>query len=294
MLNELFQLSESLARSGVNLQSRHRHYKGLPGTKAFFVELDDQGRIAKVSPIADREVRAGLRKYEKAAGYSFPSFNVPPLLQFASDQEKARAGEFKKVLGSKKSSESTERDEELEHLLSVSTSGWVRPDKSGRGKDEMDKLSACLTVLGHWVRLLRSYDEWMDVLFFHSSLDGCTDETQSFVELLRRAQQTDGDAFYEQLKEIVVHEMKSKPPRPSCSRMDGCFVLAFGVSLAKQPKELIAARAWNSLITIEICISSQPSRGSVLGSKFDPVSTQKQKPSRRESRSTRSYRTPSR
>ena len=32
------------------------------------------------------------------------------------------------------------------------------------------------------------------------------------MELLRRAQQTDGHTFYEQLKEIAVHEMKSNPP----------------------------------------------------------------------------------
>ena len=217
MLNELFHLSESLTRSGVNLQSRHRYYKGLPSTKAFFVELDDQGRVSKVSPIADREVRAGLRKYEKAAGYSFPSFNVPPLLQFASDQEKDRAAKFKKALGSKKSLEATECDEELAHLLSVSTSGWVRPDKSARGKDEMDKLSDCLS----------SVTEDLTTV-----LDECTDEAQSFVELLHRAQQTDGHALYEQLKEIAVHEMKSKPPE-AAEWMDVLFFHS-----GKKPKKI--------------------------------------------------------
>ena len=68
MLNELFHLSESLKRSGVNLQSWHRHFKECPqGGRALFVEFDDQGRVAKVSPITDLKVRVGLRKYEKAA-----------------------------------------------------------------------------------------------------------------------------------------------------------------------------------------------------------------------------------
>ena len=38
-----------------------------------------------------------------------------------------------------------------------------------------------------------------------------TEESRSFVELLRRAQQTDGHSLHEQLKQIAVHKMKSKP-----------------------------------------------------------------------------------
>ena len=98
-----------------------------------------------MSLINDQAIRAGLRKYEKEAGHSFPSFNVPPLLQFANDEEKKRAAKLRKALGSKKPPEVAMRDEELAHLLSVSTSGWVRPDKSARGKDEMDKVNDCLS-----------------------------------------------------------------------------------------------------------------------------------------------------
>ena len=146
MINELFLLSESLERTGVKLQSWHRHFKECPqGGKALFVELDSQGHVAKVSPITDPQIRAGLRKYEKAAGDSFPSFNVPPLLQFESDEEKERAAKFRKLLGSKKPPDASVRDEELVHLLSVSTSGWIQPDKSARSKDTMDKLHNCLS-----------------------------------------------------------------------------------------------------------------------------------------------------
>ena len=198
MLNELFHLSESLKRSQVTLRSWHRHFKECPqGGKAFSVELDDQGRVGKVSPITDQAIRAGLRKYEKAAGYSFPSFNVPPLLQFASDQEKERAAKFRKALGSKNPPEASMRDEELIHLLSISTSGWVRPGKSARGKDEMDKLNDCLSSITQDLTTM---------------LGEGTDESRSFVELLRRAQQTNGAALHEQLKEITMHEMKLKPP----------------------------------------------------------------------------------
>lgn len=197
MLNELFHLSESLKRSGVSLQSWHRHFKECPqGGKAFFVELDDQGQVAKVSPITDRKVRAGLRKYEKAAGDSFPSFNVPPLLQFEREQDKEHATKFRKEFRSKRPPEAAERDKELAHLLAVSTSGWIRPDKTTRGKDEMDKLNDCLSSVTQ--DLTKMLGEW-------------TEESRSFAELLCRTQKTDGDSLHEQLKQVAVHKMKSKP-----------------------------------------------------------------------------------
>ncbi len=198
MLNELFLLSESLERTGVKLHSWHRHFKECPQSgKAFFVELDLQGHVAKVSPITDPQIRAGLRKYEKAAGYSFPSFNVPPLLQFENDEEKEHAAKFRKLLGSKKPPDALMRDEELAHLLSVSTSGWIRPDKSVRSKDAMDKLNDCLSSVTQ------------DLI---AVLDEGTDELRSFVELLRRAQKTNGAALHEQLKEIAIQRIKSDQP----------------------------------------------------------------------------------
>ena len=197
MLNELFLLFESLERTGVILKSWHRHLKKCPkGGKAFFVELDDQGRVVKISPITDPLIREELRKYEKAAGHSFPSFNVPPLLQFANDEEKKRAAKFRRILGSKKPPEAAAREEELTHLLSVSTSGWVRPDKSARGKDEMDQLNDCLSSVTQDLTTM---------------LGEGSGESRSFMELLRRAQQTNGVALHDQLKKIAMHKMNSRP-----------------------------------------------------------------------------------
>ena len=187
MLNELFLLSESLERAGVTLQSWHRHFKECPqGGKAFFVELDDQGLVARVSPIVDLQIRAELRKYEKAAGFSFPSFNVPPLLQFADDKAKERAAKLRKAFGSKKPPEETVRDEELAYLLSVSTSGW---------EGEMDKLNGCLSSVPQDLMAI---------------LGEGTDESLSFVELLRRARRTNGQALHEQLKDTALIGMRAK------------------------------------------------------------------------------------
>lgn len=149
-----------------------------------------------MSAIADRAIRAALRKYEKADGYSFPSFNVPPLLRFANNEEKSRAAQFRKVLGSKNPPGTRERDKELSHLLSVSTSGWVRPDKNERGKDEMDQVNGCLSSV---------------VKDLQAMLGESTDRSRSFLELLRRAQRTNGNTLYEQLKQTAIRAMKLEP-----------------------------------------------------------------------------------
>ena len=195
MINELFDLSESLQRSGIRLQSWHRHFKECPqGGKAFYVELDTQGHVAKISRITDPQTRRELRKYEKAAGDSFPSFNIKPLLQFENGEEKERAAKFRKLLGSKKPPDALMRDEELAHLLSVSTSGWIQPDKTRR--DRMDHVNKSLSSVTEEVKAM---------------LDESADDSRSlsFVELLDRAQKTNGAALHEQLKEIAIQRIKS-------------------------------------------------------------------------------------
>ena len=198
MLNEVFLLSESLNRTGVTLYSWHRHFKECPQSgKAFSVELDSLGRVAGVSPITDQQIRSGLRKYEKAAGYSFPSFNVPPLLNVTDEQKRESAAKFRKTLGSKNPPELSMRDKKLADLLSSSTSGWIRPDKGPRSKDAMDKLNDCLSSVTH---------DMMEML----GEDTYESESRSFFELLRRAKKTNGAAIYERLKEIAICRIVSE------------------------------------------------------------------------------------
>ncbi len=198
MLNEVFLLSESLKRTGVTLYSWHRHFKECPQSgKAFSVELDNLGRVAGVSPITDQQFRAGLRKYEKAAGYSFPSFNVPQLLNVTAEKQRENAAKFRKALGSKNPPEPSVRDRELADLLASSMSGWIRPDKGARSKDTMDKLNDCLSSVT---------DDMMGML----GEDTYASESRSFLELLRRAKKTNGAAIYERLKETAICRIVSE------------------------------------------------------------------------------------
>jgi len=94
--------------------------------------------------IIDGERIALLRKYEKAAGYSFPSFNAQPLWRFPSEITKECAVKFRKALASKQRLTIDKIQEEIRSFLDQGVSLWKNVDKSERGRDEMDKVNGCL------------------------------------------------------------------------------------------------------------------------------------------------------
>ena len=77
MLNELHDLAQSLKAVDVSMASWHMHFKTCPkGTTTFFVLLDSLGQVADLEQVTDRERLTSIRKWEVAAGTSFPAFNV--------------------------------------------------------------------------------------------------------------------------------------------------------------------------------------------------------------------------
>lgn len=83
MLNELFELHESMEKAGIQPPSLNRHYKEVPKRQpAFFLELDANGNAVGLRKVSDEDC-AKLRKWEETPtqGISFPTFNVPSLLQ---------------------------------------------------------------------------------------------------------------------------------------------------------------------------------------------------------------------
>ena len=121
---------------------------------------------------------------------------MPPLLQFENDQDKKRAAELRKALGSANPPQAPARDEELAHLLSVGRPGWIHAGKRARGKDEMDQVNGCLSSVTRELATI---------------LGEGSDESRSFLELLRRARKTDGGAVHEQLISIVADNVASIP-----------------------------------------------------------------------------------
>ncbi len=147
MLNELHELAQSLKAVDVVMASWHMHFKTCPkGSATFFLLLDSLGQVVDLEPVTDRERLALIRKWEVAAGTSFPAFNVLPLYEPTGKNPKKiaeRAVELRKAITSKSPPTSDEIKHSLDSLIGTSTSLWV--------KKEQARITKCLTTLANEV-----------------------------------------------------------------------------------------------------------------------------------------------
>lgn len=144
MLNELYDLANSLDRGGVEIVSWHRHLKECPRGKSFFVDLDSDSQVTSIRPIVDPDRLSKLRKYEKAAGYSFPSFNILPLWQFDDEKLNEAAVKLRKSLASKKPPSPEDASFQIAEMTSLARPCWVDLNKKSGGRDAMDKVNGCV------------------------------------------------------------------------------------------------------------------------------------------------------
>ncbi len=190
MLNELFDLSRSLDRLGIEVISWHRYLKECPRGKTFFIDVGPASNVTEVREISDPDRIAGLRKYEKAAGYSFPSFNILPLWQFDDDDVRESAVALRKSLTSKSAPGTADASRAIADLLTKARSAWIDPEKKVSGRDAMDKVNGCLAgVVDDLIQLMGDLE----------------DETgKSLWVLLDRARKLNGPALHCQLSQRLV------------------------------------------------------------------------------------------
>lgn len=191
MLNELYELSQSLSRLGIDVVSWHRFLKECPrGGKSYFADLDAESNVTSLRPITDPDRLSQLRKYEKAAGYSFPSFNVLPLWQFDGENNAETATKLRKAITSTNPPRVDEVVTTLNKLVGTARSVWIDPSKKTGGRDAMDKLNGCT---GAVVR---------DLLKIVPESSDC----KAFRKLLERTVTLDGVALHAQLNDWLVHQ----------------------------------------------------------------------------------------
>ncbi len=191
MLNELYELSQSLSRLDIDVVSWHRCLKECPrGGKSYFADVDAESKVTSLRPIVDPDRLSQLRKYEKAAGYSFPSFNILPLWQFDDDNDKEAATKLRKAIASKSPPRPDEVCTTLTDLVAKSRSVWIDPNKKSGGRDAMDKLNGCLGGVVN--DLLEIVPEGSDC--------------KAFRTLLERTVTLDGAALHSQLNDWLVSQ----------------------------------------------------------------------------------------
>ena len=189
MLNELHDLAQSLKSVNVSMASWHMHFKTCPkGTATFFVLLDSLGHVADLEQVTDRERLAAIRKWEVAAGTSFPAFNVLPLYEPSGADGKATAGELRKAILSKSPPNPHEIKQRLESLVQGSDSLWV--------KKEPARITKCLTTLASDVA---------------AALGAPPDGFRSITELVARSAELTAEILHVQLASVLANKIISTP-----------------------------------------------------------------------------------
>ena len=171
-----------------------------------------------LEPIREQEHIECLRKWEVGAGFSFPAFNVPPLLAARTDHVKKRVGEsdeafqnrlrartdgikelmaaFKKAITGKKPPDAEWVKTRLQRLVILSISGWRTNTKAGKGRDELDKVEKCLTTIPQQLRAI---------------LDEPPQSCRAIGELIARSQKTSADKFFNQLRGWLERQIQIDP-----------------------------------------------------------------------------------
>ncbi|TWT84893.1 hypothetical protein CA13_63740 [Planctomycetes bacterium CA13] len=216
MLNELYDLSKSLDRLGVEVVSWHRFLKECPRGKSFFVDLGRDSNVTAIRPITDPDRLSNLRKYEKAAGYSFPSFNILPLWQFDEEQHRETAAKLRKSMGSKKRPPIEEASQQIAELVAVARSCWVDPNKKSGGRDAMDKVNGCVGSIVDDVAAIVEVSDTKASAPLHA--------------IIERAKLLDGEQLHNRLSAWLVEQF-AKPSDNSVTWFDLLFFAS-----GKKPK----------------------------------------------------------
>lgn len=127
MLNELRDLVRCLEKTGVEqLGDLHPNFKPCPrSSKSLWVYVGVNGQIKDAELVPDDIDVTSIRKWEKSAGCSFPSFNLPPLLKITNEEASGLAKTFKRGLGQNKPVDR----EVVNRILFNSNTLWEYKDK---------------------------------------------------------------------------------------------------------------------------------------------------------------------
>ncbi len=189
MLNELHDLAQSLKAVQVSMTSWHTHFKTCPkGPPTCYALLDPSGQITDLESISDRERIGAMRKWEVAAGVSFPAFNVLPLFEPKTDADKKATVELRKAITSKSPPSGEEIKLRLVAMAAASDSLWVAKEPA--------RITKCLTTLPGEVA---------------KSLGTPPDEFRSITDLIGRASKLTADSLHAQLMSILIGKIGETP-----------------------------------------------------------------------------------
>lgn len=198
MLNELYEAASRLASVGIRPDKWHNEYREVRAPKlAFFVYLDQHGKIADITRVGGKSEISGIRKWESMGDLrqSFPYLNVPPLLWIGFDPKK---NENDKALGKAIRANAATQEQLCQF------EERVKNDRSTKPWDEKayDKLQSCLdkgkilkTILGEAPKEYRSIIALIDRIEGVSVQDFHNDLQRAFTDKLQNSPDTAAEYF---------------------------------------------------------------------------------------------------
>jgi hypothetical protein len=191
MLNELFELRSSMEAAGINAESWHWHYKECSDRKAFFLMIAADGTVSSLEPIDDVKSKR-FRKYGVSHNFSFPVFNIYPLLYARSDEAKKAVKDLRKSFQSR-SCQAVDIGAQLSQvhrLWEICESLWTESEK--------ERISECLKSAG-----LRQMID---------NVGGrIPEEYRAISELMRRSLEVKKDQLQESLKQLIIDGLTRHP-----------------------------------------------------------------------------------
>ena len=98
MLNELYDLAESIRQTGITPKSDNDNYTSCPKGITYRILLDTAGRVVRIEQLKDIAEITSNKTYGVANGQSFPGFNIVPMGWASSESTRSALGDVLKHL----------------------------------------------------------------------------------------------------------------------------------------------------------------------------------------------------
>lgn len=196
MLNELFELNSSMETAGISRAGWHKDYKQCPKGNSFFLLVAADGTVCNLEPIKDLQTIQSIRKYEVSNGFSFPAFNIPPLLFAKSNEAKQALKKLKESL-QPRNQNALDRDgllSNVQQLYDVCEPLWTQTVKN--------RLCECMKSPGLRQKL-------------GNFLEEIPDEYSAISELIKRSAKVNVDELQSRFHSLILSKLEGFPEHPN-------------------------------------------------------------------------------
>lgn len=197
MLNELYDLSLSLARAGITPADWHPDLKELPKVSkakpCFKIYLDSNGSVISIEAIEDDAKLEGLRKWQSGGnGYSFPCFNVRPLFKACKEYpaNEAERKHFDEWLKGVKKAPTLSADSES------ALKGFTESGNTLWSDEHNKRVAECLNRIPGEL---------------HEIVGEPPDEFRVIIALFERSQKITTDGFFKQIVALLEENIRKNP-----------------------------------------------------------------------------------